>query len=430
MSYQKLSKHSSSSVSKEESVNYNSQDYLNQNSVIKDQRKEEDIFKMLRMGIPNENKRNSLLNYYNPSIDVNKVLNIAEFQENQIIKNLADNNVKKIVPVIEMQKKTKEDLLHEILIDRKDSLSNRDSEDSIASQEIQFKNTDKNENKNQKCLKHLPSKSEKTLSVIAHKIISNDPQNTDDANKKLIIIKPIKDNSKGKSSKEQYYKTDILNHLERKNLRNQIIKLNTHKNDNKDFQIKSKTKNSASIIDDENDKKNNQETVRIATERGNDPENSQNQDNDNYFKNTENDSRCSKSVSVKKDEERANADEKIGIVDEIKEALNLRELEKIKLSKRRKSINLMRKNQNEKRKNLEINSAAIAQLIKKDNESSANARYKRLIKWVDVIVAILVCVNITISIIDNEIYISYSDKFLTEYTNKNNITSKKIVVDL
>jgi hypothetical protein len=70
-----------------------------------------------------------------------------------------------------------------------------------------------------------------------------------------------------------------------------------------------------------------------------------------------------------------------------------------------------------------MNVAALENLMNKDNENSKDKNYKKYIKYIDILIALTVCLNIAISIIDNEIYISKSDKFIKEYTQANNITS-------
>ncbi len=115
------------------------------------------------------------------------------------------------------------------------------------------------------------------------------------------------------------------------------------------------------------------------------------------------------------------------VKEEINELLNIRENEKIKLSQRRKSINIRRKSLYEKKKNLELGSAAIVTMLNKENQVSQQEKYKKYIKYIDILIAITVCVNVAISIIDNELYISNSDAFLKEYTKTNNITSNLFI---
>ncbi len=114
---------------------------------------------------------------------------------------------------------------------------------------------------------------------------------------------------------------------------------------------------------------------------------------------------------------------KDAIKEEINELLNLREIEKQKTNKRRQSISIRLRGQSEKKRSKELSSITIGNLLKKDIKNSSQENYKKYIKYIDILMAITVCFNIAISIIDNEIYISKSDAYLKEYTAINNITS-------
>ena len=60
-----------------------------------------------------------------------------------------------------------------------------------------------------------------------------------------------------------------------------------------------------------------------------------------------------------------------------------------------------------------------------NNSRSTQGRYKIIIKYIDILIAFAVCINIGISIIENEIYISKSDKYIQDYLQENKIICKK-----
>jgi len=66
--------------------------------------------------------------------------------------------------------------------------------------------------------------------------------------------------------------------------------------------------------------------------------------------------------------------------------------------------------------------ADIASIIKESEKSTNFGKSRFYLKYIDSIIALAVLVNIVLSIIDNEIYTSYSDSFLKNYTNHHNIT--------
>jgi hypothetical protein len=70
-----------------------------------------------------------------------------------------------------------------------------------------------------------------------------------------------------------------------------------------------------------------------------------------------------------------------------------------------------------------INPIIVSNLLKKSGIDSKYNRFKRN-KWIiDLIIFILVSVNVGASIIDNEMYISLSDKYIIEYKTEHNTTN-------
>lgn len=376
MLYSKFSKESSlSNKSQVESLTYNTNDHLNPNSVIKEEK--DDLLKLLGQG-PKESqeKRNSLLqnnlafnnnNLINTNNHSNITLNVAEYQRKIESESFEENKKQSF-----LNEKIKEEKENEISFSREKS--------NILSQR-QLSN-DSKLNKSDLLAKRIIS--DKTFSDKNSNLSKNTKKNFE---------------TSSKEEKENFITDNNLNSSNR-------IKLsNLNNNDNADE--KSFTTNSIVKV---NSNENNQQskTNILNLEKGElnsntlhvgpNPASPQNLYVPDYNQNNEE------------------------IKEEINELLNLREIEKLKLSKRRKSINIRRKSVNEKKRNLEINSAAIVSMINKDNENSQQVRFKKYIKYIDILIAITVCFNIAISIIDNEIYISKSDAYLREYMNSNNIT--------
>jgi len=115
--------------------------------------------------------------------------------------------------------------------------------------------------------------------------------------------------------------------------------------------------------------------------------------------------------------------------DPVIQGLNIRVREKQKTTKRRLSCLLRKKSQSEKGKvNNEISPASVAALIQKVEKNTPYGRNKMFIKYIDCLIALTVCVNIALSIIDNEVYLAYSDTFFQNYTANMNITNFNITV--
>lgn len=102
--------------------------------------------------------------------------------------------------------------------------------------------------------------------------------------------------------------------------------------------------------------------------------------------------------------------------DDVLKSLMMKEQEKMKLSKRRTTILNRRKSEGEKKSKEAGNSNAIMNMVHKSEFSTPYGRNRLFIKWIDCLISVLVCVNIATSIIDNEIYITYSDQYLTNLT--------------
>lgn len=117
---------------------------------------------------------------------------------------------------------------------------------------------------------------------------------------------------------------------------------------------------------------------------------------------------------------------------EIKTYLEIREEEKKKLSKRRESIRKKRESletaqKDEKEAKIEI--TEIINMIKETEKETPLGKCKRAVKVIDVMLAIVTCANIVITLIDNELYISYSDNLLEKNNQTLSISVLKKMTD-
>lgn len=100
---------------------------------------------------------------------------------------------------------------------------------------------------------------------------------------------------------------------------------------------------------------------------------------------------------------------------DIKYYLELREEQKRRNSKRRESIRKKRvsyESAHQVRKSVQMEITEIIQMVEKSEKQTALGRSKKLLKLTDLFLAIVICGNIAISIIDNELYMNYSDEYL------------------
>jgi hypothetical protein len=111
--------------------------------------------------------------------------------------------------------------------------------------------------------------------------------------------------------------------------------------------------------------------------------------------------------------------------DDVLKSLMMKEQEKIKLSKRRQTILNRRKSESDKKTKEAVNSNAFLNMVQKEEIKTPYGRNRLFIKWIDCLISILVCVNIATSIIDNEIYMKYSDQYLQNITSTMNQTESK-----
>jgi hypothetical protein len=91
-----------------------------------------------------------------------------------------------------------------------------------------------------------------------------------------------------------------------------------------------------------------------------------------------------------------------------------------------KSIIFMHSNSKVKKVLKKYDPLLIADLLKKSEENSIYTSYHKKTWVIDLIVFILIILNITFSLIDNEIYITYSDIFMKDYMDQHNITVMNI----
>lgn len=429
MSFNKLSKESSlTSKSKTESILYNTNDYLNPNANTKDEK--EDLFKLLGQGpLQSQIKRNSLLSEnfnFNANEANNKILklNVAEYQkkinlyENEGIIDEDHYNNKVncgLENVSEHDKKLfkKAEDLNRIIKEKNDksfssARSDFSSQKGIDNNSFSNKSSSSNRNKNNASAadNNKNTISKKTISEKTFSDKSNNSKNNNSKSTKKIEAAAAaaknEENENLISEDNINLNENLTNNNSSNNNNNYIISIT---NNNNDINIQASKRNS------KNPKFKNIQNNILGLETGEinsktlcvptGPGSPQKLLSPDYNRNNEE------------------------IKEEINDLLNFREMEKLKLSKRRKSINLRRKSENDKKRNLEMNSAAIVNMLNKENQISPQEKFKKYIKYIDILIAITVLFNVAISIIDNEIYISKSDSYLKEYTQKNNITCKK-----
>lgn len=111
------------------------------------------------------------------------------------------------------------------------------------------------------------------------------------------------------------------------------------------------------------------------------------------------------------------------IKDEIQLEMERKEKDKEKNSKRRKSIQFKLQGFQTKRRETEVRMPGIAEIISRTDTGSTYSKNKLYIKIIDIVVAALVCGNIVMSIIDNELYIKGSNTFIDAYVTKYNLTA-------
>ena len=107
--------------------------------------------------------------------------------------------------------------------------------------------------------------------------------------------------------------------------------------------------------------------------------------------------------------------------DDIKYYLELREEQKRKFTKRRESIRKKRvsyESAHQVRKSVQMEITEILQMIEQSEKSTPLGRSKRILKITDVILALVITVNIIITIIDNEIYMSKADEYMESISPK------------
>ena len=108
--------------------------------------------------------------------------------------------------------------------------------------------------------------------------------------------------------------------------------------------------------------------------------------------------------------------------DDIKYYLELREEQKRKFTKRRESIRKKRvsyESAHQVRKSVQMEITEILQMIEQSEKSTPLGRSKKILKITDVILALVITVNIIITIIDNEIYMSKADEYMESISPKN-----------
>ena len=108
--------------------------------------------------------------------------------------------------------------------------------------------------------------------------------------------------------------------------------------------------------------------------------------------------------------------------DDIKYYLDLREEQKKKFSKRRESIRKKRvsyESAHQVKKSVQMEITEILQMIEQSEKTTPLGRSKRILKITDVILAFVITVNIAITIIDNEIYMTKADEYMESLSPKN-----------
>jgi hypothetical protein len=79
---------------------------------------------------------------------------------------------------------------------------------------------------------------------------------------------------------------------------------------------------------------------------------------------------------------------------------------------KRKSI--IEKRRMSRKRVSDINTFAVTDMLKKSQSKSQYSRILSVIKWLDLVIAFIITLNILVSIIDNEISLNYSDDYLAE----------------
>lgn len=69
----------------------------------------------------------------------------------------------------------------------------------------------------------------------------------------------------------------------------------------------------------------------------------------------------------------------------------------------------------------EMNPAAITDILKRSENNSEYYKAKKTIYYLDLILCIILCFNIILSIVDNEVYIYHSDSYIRDYMSANGI---------
>ena len=114
-------------------------------------------------------------------------------------------------------------------------------------------------------------------------------------------------------------------------------------------------------------------------------------------------------------------DRRKSFAQQINEEKALKEIDNEK--KRKSSIYLLKNaNMNKKKKSVELASSVISSMIEKSEKGTDYQKYKGKIKTYDIIIAILVFINIFVTICDNNVYISESNTYLQNYMVQNKIT--------
>lgn len=93
---------------------------------------------------------------------------------------------------------------------------------------------------------------------------------------------------------------------------------------------------------------------------------------------------------------------------------------------RQKMINM--KEKNALQKSHELTPATITSIMRESEKYTNYGTSLRYLKYIDSVIALAVLVNIVLSIIDNDLYITYSETYLSNYTAFYNITYLNITV--
>jgi hypothetical protein len=113
--------------------------------------------------------------------------------------------------------------------------------------------------------------------------------------------------------------------------------------------------------------------------------------------------------------------------DEVEKMIEEKEMIKQKEYNRRETTKINRdKNRESNNKTMtNFNPFIVNNILEEENRTSDYGVYFKYLKFLDILVSITVCVNITLALIDNSIYIDQSNKYISQYLEDNNITSKK-----